>query len=127
MTLDELNDAWNELYNGAWGRGVAPIVPMSLAQEVAQAREQWRGYYKSKAAAADVTGGTAWRWVEINRALAARVRAAGGQAPSLPQTPAGVITDVAAATWSATKKAAVGIGVAAALVVTGLAVWRGSK
>jgi len=124
MTLDELNDAWNEMYAGAQGRGVKPIVPQSLANEVASARDKWRKYFKTKVAAADVTGGTAWRWVEVHRALAARVRAAGGTAPTLSPTPAEVITDIATTSWSTAKWVAAGLVTAAVVTVTAVAFVR---
>lgn len=107
-TLVEVNDAWNELHNAAFGRGVSPLVAPALASEVERAYNAWREYYQglqSSFGLMDPLLPSVELFEEIAsyRRTLELVRKA-GHAPAhvLPRTPLETLGDVAetAAEWT---------------------------
>lgn len=88
MTLQELNDAWNELRDGAIARDGNPRVAAPLASRVADQYSRWRAFYEDVGPQADFAPSVvASEWIDRYRELARAVAAARTDfAPSIPIT-----------------------------------------
>lgn len=74
MNVDELNQAWNELRNRAFGRGTKPLVSPVLASELEGAIDAWRVF---RGSIARITDPVALRglntWIQRYNALEGQV------------------------------------------------------
>lgn len=119
-TVQQLSDAWNQLRNAALGRGTQLPAGMSseLADEVADAWEDWRAWLVEQGALAEAQReitllGDGRDWADRYEELAAEVtRATGKRLPSAPSSPVEQVVSQAAAIASPFALALfVGVGV----------------
>jgi len=123
VTLDELNECWNELRNAALGRGVTPNVPPKLAKELGVEYERWKVALADANPLADAFASVSGRkWVESYRRFLKRVRKKGVEPKkTLAETP---LEAVSTTVDKLSRNIAIGAGVAGVVLVT-LILYRG--
>ena len=127
MTLNDLNDRWNELKNAVIGRDGKPTIPdVKLANEIARWSARWRVWWTAQGPTSDLVPSiAAANYIEVLRQLQARAASAGvlDKSEVLPETVPETITSAIVAI----PKIVIGVSLALAVAALALTVAGGRR